>query len=92
MAYIERSRPGSTGRSTMPPHRQPKVTKDAKPDDAELKFQVMIAGHRAEVLNLAARGWKANTISAVLRIPYKVSQHIITEQERLARVNSRGRK
>lgn len=52
-----------------------------RPKDSEAAaFDALVDGSRAQVLALAAKGYRDNAISAIARLPYRVVQHILTTE------------
>jgi len=43
-------------------------------------FNALVERSRAQVLTLAAKGYRENAISAIARLPYRVVQHILSTE------------
>jgi len=59
------------------------TTPNVAPDEAG--FEEMVADHRERILELAGRGFKQNAICAVLHVPYKVVQQVLTTKKKTAK-------
>lgn len=59
-------------------------------DSADAAFNALVARSRAQVLTLAAKGYRENAISAIARLPYRVVQHIVATEAATQKKRRKG--
>lgn len=83
---IRARRPSHAAQGEVAEAKAPEQAPTAPPakrrakDQEAAAFDALVERSRAQVLTLAARGYRDNAISAIAPLPYRVVQHILTTE------------